>query len=226
MFKNFKVIAYMGSPIATIDNIILDSIISCAVAKEQLGDEFYNGSNKYGTKEQLDDWLGEIIDKKQRVFCSSIGFGDTQENTTSWSKRFDVKNDDLIAFKGKGKERLDIGAGHFKNYHMPLVIRSYKTITFYIRGDLNKIKELLENHIHYLGKKGSQGYGEVLKWDFIEIENDYSLWKDNKPMRPIPANECIDYIENNNYNMRSHAIIPPYWRNDNIELCIMPSEVI
>jgi len=34
MFKNFKVVAHMRTPIATIEPIILDSIISAAKAKE------------------------------------------------------------------------------------------------------------------------------------------------------------------------------------------------
>ena len=55
-FENFKVTAHMNTPIASVDYIILDSIISCAVAKEKLKDEYYNGGNKYGTKEEIDNW--------------------------------------------------------------------------------------------------------------------------------------------------------------------------
>lgn len=222
MFKNFKVVAHMMAPIATTDMIILDAVLSAAKAKELLQDNYYAGTNQYGTKEEVDEWLGKILNKKQEVYCTSVGIGDNREFITSWCKRWDDKNDDMVTGL-KGKARVDIGAGHFKNYHMPLVVKSYKTITFYVQGDMGEVKRLLENYIFYLGKKGSQGYGQVLRWDFEEIEQDYSLWKDNKPMRPIPAKECIEYIKNNNYaDMRVHALIPPYWRPDNRELCVMP----
>lgn len=223
-FENFKVIAHMNTPIATVDDIILDSVISCAIVKEKLKDEYYNGTNKYGTKEEIDNWLGEILDKEKEVFCTSIGFGDYLESVTSWAKRFDNKNDDIINFMGKGKKRIDIGGGHFKNYHTPLVLKSFKTITFFVRGNLSKVKYLLENYIFYLGKKGSQGFGEVASWEFEKVENNYSLFKDCAIMRPIPARLCdLDNIEN--YKIQNHAIIPPYWRKDNIELCIMPNTI-
>lgn len=45
MFKNFKVIMHMKSPVAVMDNIILDSIISAAICKKILGDDYYAGNN-------------------------------------------------------------------------------------------------------------------------------------------------------------------------------------
>lgn len=227
MFKNFKVIAHMATPIAITDFITLDSIISAAKAKELLKDDYYAGANVCGTKEQIDEYLGKLLDKKYRVYCTSAGVGDNKEFITSWSKRWDDKNDDMVnGFRGK--VRVDTGAGYFKNYHMPLVVKAYKTISFYVRGNLEEVKRLLEEHIYYLGKKGSQGYGQVQKWEFEEIEEDYSLFKDGKPMRYIPVTECLNYIKrnsNNDIKMQEKAIIPPYWREDNREICIMP-EVI
>lgn len=224
MFSNFRVIAKLGSPIATVDNIILDSIISCALAKEELKDDFFDGGNKYGTKEEIDNWLGKILDKKYNVYCTSIGFGDYKEGVCNWSKRFDTENDDLIAFSGKVKQRIDIGGGYFKNYHSPLNIKSYKTMTFFVRGDLEKIKYLLNKHIHFIGKKGSQGYGEILEWVFEKIDEDISVLQNNKPMRPIPIHEIMDVLSADeiNFNIQEHAIIPPYWRKDNREVCVVP----
>lgn len=226
MFKNFKVVAHMKSPIATIEWIILDSVISAAKAKEILGEEFYSGKNIVGTEEQVREMLDPILDRKYGVYCTSIGIGNNRESVTSWSKRWDDKNDDIVKFNGKGKERVDIGAGFYKNYHMPLVLKSYKTITFYVRGDLEEVKRLLENYIFYLGKKGSQGFGQIRKWEFAEIDEDWSIWKDGKLMRPIPVVECKEEIERmieqqKPVNMRRHPIVPPYWRKET-ELCLMP----
>lgn len=227
MFKNFKAIAHMRSPIAAIDPIILDSIISAAKAKEILEEDFYSGANISGTEEMIRETLGPILDMRDGVYCTSIGLGENRESVGSWTKRWDGANDDMVKFKGKRKKRVDIGAGKYKNYHMPLVIKSYKTITFYVRGDMKEIKRLLKNYISYLGKKGSQGYGQIREWEFKETEENYSLWKGNRPMRPIPSKKCKEYIESQmkaekTINARQHAVIPPYWRKDHKKLCIMP----
>lgn len=224
MFKNFKAIAHMKTPIATIDNIILDSIISAAKAKEILKEEFYSGKNICGTIEKVRSMLDDILDRDKGVYCTSVGFGDNRESITSWSKRWNEQDDELVKFKGKGKKRVDIGAGFYKNYHMPVVTKSYKTISFYVRGDLGEVERLLENYISYLGKKGSQGFGQVRKWEFVEIEKDYSIFKDGKLMRPIPAKQDKIDFEIKNMVARQHPTTPPYWRPER-ELCLMP-EVI
>jgi len=226
MFKNFKVVAHMRTPIAAIEPIILDSIISAAKAKEILGEEFYSGKNVVGTEEQIRSMLDPILDRKHNVYCTSIGIGEHRESVTSWTKRWDEKNDDIVKFNGKGKERVDIGSGFYKNYHMPVVIKSYKTITFYVRGNMEEVKRLLENYIFYLGKKGSQGFGQVKKWEFEEIEADWSICRDGKLMRPVPEKECKEKIEEMvrkeiPANVRQHPILPPYWRKET-ELCLMP----
>lgn len=226
MFKNFKVVAHMRTPIVTIEPIILDSIILAAKAKEILGEEFYSGKNVVGTEEEVRSMLDPILDRKHNVYCTGIGIGEHRESVTSWTKRWDEKNDDIVKFNGKGKERVDIGSGFYKNYHMPVVTKSYKTITFCVRGNMEEVKRLLENYIFYLGKKGSQGFGQVKKWEFEEIEADWSIYRDGKLMRPVPAKECKEKIEEMMQkeipvNARQHPILPPYWRKET-ELCLMP----
>lgn len=219
MFKNFKVIMHMKSPIAVMDNIILDSIISAAACKDLLGDDYYAGNNETGTKEMQDSILGKILDKKYDVYCTSYGMGDNREFLVNWNKRWESKYDNYVDLGKKGK--LDIGAGYFKNYHMPLIVHSYKTVSFYVRGDLERIKELLEKYINFIGKKSAQGYGEIARYEFIETEADYSIIKDKKLMRHIP----LKYKESENIEeckVMEKSIIPPYWRNDYRELCIVP----
>ena len=223
MFNNFKVTAYMSSPIAVTDFIILDSVIAAAIAKKINGDEYYSGENIYGSKEEVNKYLSKVLNKKYEVYCTSIGLGKNKEYMSSWCKRWDDWHDDIVRFKGRGRHRVDIGSGFFKSYHMPLVLKTYPEIVFYVRGDLNKIKSLLENYIFYLGKKSSQGYGQVRKWEFETIEEDWSIWKDGKPMRPIPGLRCEEYIKKSkDINIQEYATIPPYWRQDNRVLCVMP----
>lgn len=224
MFNNFKVTAHMASPTAVADFIILDSVIAAAIAKKIYGDEYYSGENIYGSKKEVDKCLSKVLDKEYGVYCTSIGLGDNKEYVSSWCKRWDDIHDDMVKFKGKSRHRVDIGSGIFKSYHMPIILKSYQTITFYVRGNMEKVKELLENFIYYLGKKSSQGYGKVRLWEFNEISKDYSVWKNGEPVRPIPGLECQEYIKlSKDINLQQYAIIPPYWRQDNRKLCVMPN---
>lgn len=221
MFKNFEVIMYMNSPVAVMDNVILDSILSAAACKELLGDDYYSGNNETGTKEMQESILGKILDKKYDVYCTSYGIGENKEFLVNWNKRWESKYDNYVDLGKKGK--VDIGAGPFKNYHMPLIVHSYKTIHFYVRGNMEEIKRLLEKYIHFIGKKSSQGYGEINKYEFKEIEADYSIVKDKKLMRHIPKiyKEKLE-IENEELKIMEKSTIPPYWRNDYREICIVP----
>lgn len=211
----------MKTPIATMDNIILDSIISAAKAKEILKEEFYTGKNICGTIKEVRSMLDEILDREKGVYCTSVGVGINRESISNWTKRWDEKHDDIVEFRGRGKKRLDIGAGFYKNYHMPLNTKSFKTITFYVRGNLDEIKRLLNTYIHYLGKKGSQGFGQIKNWEFKETKENHSIFKGDELMRPIPATGANLDSRIENLNIRQHAIVPPYWRKER-ELCIMP----
>lgn len=212
----------MSTPIATIGYIYLDSILSAAKAKEILKDEFYN--NKIaGTKEMIDEMLSKILDKKYDVYCASVGIGENREFVTSWTKKWHDKNDDIVKIEGK-KQRVDIGAGHFKNYHMPIILKSYKEVIFYARGDKEEIERLLKNNIFYVGKKGSQGYGRIREIIVEEIEQDWSILKEGKLIRPIPAKYCKE-LNLEGFDFQRLPIIPPYWRKDHNELCVMPGEL-
>lgn len=217
MFKNFKAIAHMRTPVATIEPLILDSIISAAYAKDLLKSNYYQGENKHGDEFLVIKTLSKILDRKYDVFCTSQGIADSKEFVSSWVKRFNSSNADLIKFKGKGKQRVDIGGGPMKNYHMPIVLKSCKEITFYVRGDMQEVERLLTEQITYLGKKGSQGFGQIKEWEFEEIEEDYSIFKDDELMRPVPA---LHY-EDEKLIQQEHALTPPYWREERI-MCTMP----
>lgn len=220
MFKNFKAIAVMRTPVCMIEDIILDSIISAAKAKEILQDQFYAGENVHGSKEMIDEMLGSILDKKYGVYCTSIGFGRYKESTGSWAKKWEENYDDLIDFV-KTKNRVDIGAGTYKNYHMPLVLKSYERIEFFVRGNMEEVSRLLREYISFLGKKASQGYGQIKEWIFEEIEDDRSVLDDMQIMRPIPGKEVMG-LGLNATDFKVMPTIPPYWRNDCKELCAMP----
>lgn len=224
MFKNLEIKFYMNSPIVAIDYLHLDSILAAAIMKEKIGEEYYD----YKPNEsQLID-IDLPLDKKYGVWCSSIGFGNNKESIGSWCKRWENKYDDCVKFNGK-KERVDIGSGYFKSYHIPLVIKSYDYVIFYVRGDKEEISRLLNTYINYIGKKSSQGYGEIREIIINEIKEDWSCFKDNKPMRPIPIREYPNYLKDLinkgiEFTIQTglYSIKTPYWRTDCLEKCYIP----
>jgi CRISPR type IV-associated protein Csf3 len=221
MFKNLKITAMMSSPICAIEPISLDAIISAAKAMEIVGDDYYSGKNVCGSKEMIDGILSKIFDKKYDVYCASIGIGENREFIGSWSKRWDTRNDGIVKQDKKGKHRADTGSGYFKNYHMPMILKSYKNIVFYARGDKEELKRLLDNNIHSVGKKRSQGYGRISKWVIEEIGEDNSIVNEVVLMRHIPF-EHKDELGDIKHYVAEKPLIPPYWRNDNIVKCICP----
>jgi CRISPR type IV-associated protein Csf3 len=223
MFENLEIKFEMAAPVATMEYLYFDGILAAAVMKENMGDDWFD--IKPGEKDLKKVELP--LDSKYGVWCASIGFGKNREFIGSWCKRWDSANDDLVKFDEKNKKRVDIASGHYKGYHMPLVIKSFKTITFYASGDYVEIIRLLNKHIHFIGKKASQGHGEIGKILVNKIDEDKSLFYEDKPMRPIPVEECKDYIDlaagkNIKLNIMQHPVKPPYWRTDCMEYCFMP----
>lgn len=221
MFKNLKITAKMGSPIAITENINLDTLILLGALKCKLEEEFYyRQDNIYCSIEEAKEILSPILDMELDVFCASYGFGNSKEFVTRWSKRFCNKNDNLIMFTGKGKQRIETGSGHFKNYHMPLIVRSFKEVIFYARGNKEEIEKAL-NYVYYIGKKSSQGYGEVREWIIEEIEENFSILDHfGKPMRNIPARLISNLDVSKKYEFKEMALYPPYRRKEK-ELCII-----
>jgi hypothetical protein len=213
MFESFKVVISMASPIAASEHILLDTLLSAAKAKEYFGDDYFLGKPNSNNLKKIDIPL----DRKFDVFCGSIAFGDHKESIGSWSKRWDSKNDELVNFNKKSKARVDIGGGYYKNYHQPIILKSYKDIIFYGNGDIEETERLLKTYIFFIGKKISQGYGEIRDIEVVKTDYDYSVLKEGKPTRPIPSREI-----NLDCETMPHSTLPPYWRTDCVELCYMP----
>jgi len=84
---------------------------------------------------------------------------------------------------------------------------------WYVRGEKEQIKDLL-NDITHIGKKAqSQGKGQVGKWIVEEVEHDYSVFKDGKLMKTVP----LEYFEATEASMNNQMVLiespfrPPYW---------------
>ena len=111
-------------------------------------------------------------------------------------------------------------SGKYKSWLETYETTNVDKVYFYLHGDFEVISTLFEN-LRYIGKKASLGYGKIAKIQVEEIENDYSLVKDNQAMRHLPNIKKYQNLENKN-----KALMPlthPYWkRANNKQVCILP----
>lgn len=111
-------------------------------------------------------------------------------------------------------------SGRYKSWLESYEITNVDKVFFYIHADYETIIKLFSN-LRYIGKKASLGYGKINKIIIEEIEEDYSLIKDNQAMRHLPAIKKYKSLEN-----KSKALMfltHPYWRKtEKQEVCILP----
>jgi hypothetical protein len=111
------------------------------------------------------------------------------QDTTFISKRF---RQNMLEYLDEGnKKKVNLGSGIYKEYHLPFSKIVTKQIKFYVLGNKEQIEYLLNEHIKYIGKKSSYGYGEVLEWDIQLIEKEQ--WFYNKVF-PFEIEEYKEYL--------------------------------
>jgi CRISPR type IV-associated protein Csf3 len=151
--------------------------------------------------------------------CSFAQFPHIKTDYTDfYNKRFSTEHADLIDLKGlRGK--IETQKGKFKNYHKT----SYNVSTPYVDWFAVADKKELENILRFcthIGKKTSQGFGSVSRWEVIEWNFDWSergpapSKKGSKPklMRAVPS------ISSNII----YGIRPSYWNPRHQYKVILP----
>ncbi len=219
--QNLLVKFEMSTPFSTMDYIRLDGLLAYFALRELLGDDFYNIRDY---EEPIDSPLPLEKcknDSGQWWWACSFGVSSSAaESITRWKKRWDDENDDLVDF-GNKLARVNHKAAHFKAYDMPLVIKLAKEIIFCCRGNLEEVENLLAGCRH-IGKKRSQGYGQVRKITVSETDQAWHSWIDDRPTRAIPVgkNEMGELTKKlGKVALSQIAYKPPYWHQKNTAWC-------
>lgn len=125
--------------------------------------------------------------------CSFAQFPHTKtEYQDFYNKRFSSEHGDLIDFKNK-RAKVETHKGKFKNYHKTSYNISTQYIDWFCVGD-KEVLEFVLRFCTHIGKKVSQGFGSVLKWEVQPWKEDWSergpkpQKKGSKPklMRAVP----------------------------------------
>lgn len=145
-------------------------------------------------------------------------WGEHLDQAMYWNKRFDV----LLAERWTDSKAVNTSQGYYRGYHYRLQARHAATVRWYVRGDQERIVELLEGATH-IGKKASMGYGQVQRWAVLPSAVDWSVvGEDGLVTRAVPRS----WPGADRLPLRSmvgyRAIRPPYWDVENLRLAYVP----
>ena len=149
---------------------------------------------------------------------SSPHYIENHQQTSKFRKRWDYQEHHLDW--GKKRAKVDSSQGHFKAYDLPRYDRKMQTIHWFCVGDRDGITELLQPATN-LGKKRSQGCGQVHKWEVLPFEHDWHLWRGDSLARPMPINMIS---QPQSINMMNWGWRPPVWLAANKSMCYMPTD--
>lgn len=210
-FEPMKVVFEMRSPVVTTDYIFLDGLISSAVFKDCVPNYFDIPQDhnelihiplplkQYGTEEPF--------------YAASIGYADEiVEGIDHWRKRTEIETT---------KKKIQVGSGQYKMYDMPMPTMWAESWIFYASGNIDEVQRLLTAHISAIGKKCSQGFGQIKRITVEPSDHDWSVIKDCVPMRPIPESGAYGFDMDCDVVMY-FAYKPPYWHRLNMTKCYMP----
>lgn len=212
---NLKIVAELAAPVAFIDFLCLEGALSYAVFREMKGDDYENADGI----SQLKRFDLPFMNYWNGLCKISSGFVNGGSFKSIYHKKWDEEYDDIVDFKGN-REKITVGTGQLKSYSMPLRVVASPKVVFFADGEKERISQLLNEYVFFLGKKASQGWGQVRHWRIEEIKEDYSISKDGQAMRPIPmtlANSIALYGKVRYTGFRS-----PFWNPDNMTACIVP----
>jgi len=131
-----------------------------------------------------------------------------------WSKRFDHAEVSLL---DHSRGSVEMAKGRYRPMRIPVQYRHCLRLTWYACGVPDQVRELLR-HIHYLGKKSSQGYGFVRDWHVEQIDHDISIRNHHgQLMRSVHPSDAKPGDLMGHYGLH-----PPYWRPDHQQVVALP----
>jgi len=227
-FRPLQVTAWLRTGVVSDELLSLDGVLYAQLCRDNLGAEEVSipGGNHellidraempLAIRERNGEWYYACSFAQPRIWWKS-------EAQDHWNKRFDLAESDVINFQGK-RGAVNVQSARYRAYHMPIYYCITNRVYWYCVGDAEMIKYLLSTLTH-LGKKCSQGWGRVIRFDVENIKKDWSEYKDGLPMRALPTtkDELLSIGKNGAaFKARYCGFRPSYYIKSNQTLCLMP----
>lgn len=214
----YKITFTLKSAVSFVELPTFDGLLAWCYMKDKYGSVPQKLNLAKEELESFDDL--PLVKHEDGYFMASwmrFDEGKALEFTGSWKKRWANEHDHLADF-GKKVKKVRVTAGEYKSYNMPIVLHRVRDVWFYFdSNNVEEVKRLL-SHLWGIGKKTSQGYGEISIFNIEQV--DYNPFE--QIIRPIPVKQ--DDLKNlRMINMRLMGWKPPYWLPENQEFCIIES---
>ena len=214
-FQPLRVRAYLQTGVISDQFLPLDGILYYHLTRREIGEKFFSlpGESNIREGKNITLPISKAGPRNEAWFysCSVAQWNkDTVEDTTFYVKRFDIGMADYLDTSKKGK--VEMAKGRYKNYHLDVYYRHAIYVDWYCKGVKHEIEDLLRFCTH-IGKKTSQGWGSVLRWEVTPWPEDWSIrGPGNRLMRPVP-------VTGDGF---MYAVRPSYWNPRHIFPCKMP----
>lgn len=221
-FVPLRVRAWLRSPVICDRWMPLDGILFSQCHREVLGEKVVSLPGEYSAHSGVGvlPFLGRAGNGGRTWFyrCSWAQWGPSVEGRDHWNKRFDNPLAYLVDFGGK-RGKIDTGSGTYKAFHMPVFYRSALWVEWFCYGNRDEIEALLSTTTH-IGKKGTQGWGRVGRWEIDTTDMDFSISRRGHLMRGVPPGSLPPDVTT--YSMGLYGIRPSYWIAHNQMDLILP----
>ncbi len=222
--NNLKVTAMLSSPLAG-DPPYLDAIVEYQMA-------LLAGRCMAITRAQAAPIAGEIhLPMLRGVFggvreiprCSAPIMSAENVRHEHFAKRIAVEHADCLS----DNQRLVVATGNSwtKAYRLPLKISNVDRIVWFIGGSTLKTLLSVLCRVESIGKKRSQGYGRVWKWEAEQIEEDWSWFAPSDHgtllMRALPFCDSLP-PELIGFKRDFGGCVPPLWHPDRYMEIVTP----
>jgi len=212
----------MASPVVwTGQPIHLDALLAMVAS---------GGRRDFGVSwEPGDDWLpklplAQMVHGDEWWYRASAWTPESEETSlVRFSKKWDVENEDLLDCRAA--RTVTTTNARFKEAWIPVEIVDVKVMQFFAVGDYIHVRQLARR-VQQIGKKGSQGYGEVRHCRVSRLGRasdgfDRDWRADARPARNLPLAFCREHgLESRE---RVAPLRPPYWRRSTNHVTLVGS---
>jgi hypothetical protein len=208
--ETFLLRATLSTPIIQRGYITLDALLMAVLQKADVSAFLHCEQDLYFASASwlVEEPASETGKKPSAAFVASM----RPEHSPHWV--------DLIKPNSK---RGDLTIGLARQREAGNVLNSYRTrsatsVEWYATGDANAVLNAVQ-HVPFIGKRRTSGYGEVLRWEIEPGDLDGIVGYAGEPLRPVPANR---WTAGGDWVAQEAAWKAPYWDLRNRTKCFVP----
>lgn len=161
-----------------------------------------------------------FVDGLPIPLCSAGIYAETPQRVEHYSRRFPTEMASLLSPDDRGV--LQATGGPFKSFRLPLrIVDADRVVWFAVLCESpTRLRSLLTKHVACIGKKTSQGFGVVWRWEVEPIEHDWSWFADGVLMRPLPVSVAPTDLRG--FRRTFCGVCQPYWQRSLFREAVTP----